>query len=382
MILTLPVFSHWATDQVKVLFIINELGNGGRERRLVQLIRYLDAHSDVKMMVALTREEIEYTDINDTRAEIRFMKNGSLTTRFSELKKLVAEFRPDIIHLWIETAMFCVAAPLLSRLYGSKFIAGFVADGNPLSRLPLYQRLSVRYAFRKADAIISNSKAGLIAKEAPLDKSFVVYNGFDPARLADVDSAAKRKELNISAKYLVVMCGRMEPAKDWESFVLLAEKAARTNEDVYFLGVAGRGAMVEDFRAMIRQKGLSNISFVTCRSDVMEIMAATDVSVLFTNTIHAEGVSNSIMESMAADVPVIATAGGGTAEIITSGEDGYIIEPKNVDMAYSRLMELLGNDDLRGAMGEKARQTIFGRFMLSEMGVQYYDIYSRLYGNH
>lgn len=364
---------------MRILYIINELGNGGRERRMVQLVKALDSYEGVKMMIAITREEIEYTDINNTSAVVRFMKNGNMKVRYNELKKLIDEFKPDIIHLWVETALFCVAVPLLAKRYGCKYIAGFVADGNSLRKLPRYQRLSINHTFHKADAIISNSKAGLIAKGAPLNKSFVIYNGFDPKRLATVDFAKKRKELQVASNYLVVMCGRMEPAKDWDSFVLLAEQMSTQRDDVYFLGVAGRGAMVEHYRGMIKDKGLKNIHFVTNRSDVMEIMTVTDVSVLFTNNdVHAEGVSNSIMESMAAKVPVIATAGGGTAEIITSGDDGFIIEPKNVEMACDRLVELLDKEEERKTMGEKAGDTVKSRFVLSTMGEQYYSIYKQL----
>lgn len=364
---------------MKLFFIINEFGNGGRERRLVQLIRALDIYDGVEMMVALTSDKIEYTDIKETSADLKFLKNGSLKTRYVELRDLVKSFRPDIIHLWLETAMFCVAVPLLAKKYGCKYIAGFVADGNTLKKLPLYQRIAIRYTFRMADAIISNSKAGLTAKGAPLKKSHVIYNGFDPKRLAQINRENKRKELGIMSKYLVVMCGRMEPAKDWDSFVQLSERVASLREDVYFLGIAGRGAKVECYRAKIEQKHLSNIHFITCRSDVMEILAATDVSVLFTNSdVHAEGVSNSIMESMAAGVPVIATAGGGTAEIITSDEDGYVIEPKNVDEACAYLMQLLDDESLRKTVGNKASETVRTRFDLDTMGKEYYQIYKQL----
>lgn len=364
---------------MKILFIINELGNGGRERRLVQLIRALDSYEGVEMMVALTNEYIEYKDIKETTADIRIMKNGSLITRYHEIRNLVKSFQPDIIHLWIETALFCVAVPMLAKKYGSKYIVGFVADGNSLSILPMYQRLAIKLSFKMADAIISNSRAGLLAKGAPLWKSHVIYNGFDPKRLADITVEGKRRELQINSKYLVMMCGRMESAKDWDSFVSLAELFASTDRDVYFLGVAGRGAMVEHYRDMIAQKELNNIRFITCRSDVMEILAATDVSVLFTNSEeHAEGVSNSIMESMAAGVPVVATAGGGTAEIITSGKDGYIIEPKDVKKAATLLFELLDNEETRKAMGVMASETIRTRFDLSKMAKEYCTLYKNL----
>lgn len=364
---------------MNILFIINELGNGGRERRLVQLIRELNSYSGVRMMVALTRDEIEYKDIYETAADIRFMENGTLSKRCREIRKLFEGFRPDIVHLWVETAMFCVVVPLLARRFGCKYVAGFVADGNKLDRLPRYQRIAIKFTFRRADAIISNSKAGLIAKGANLSKSHIIYNGFDSKRLVSIDVDIKRKELGTDRKYLVVMCGRMEPAKDWDSFILMAENVSKARDDVYFLGVAGRGAMVEHYRTMIRGKNLSNVHFVTCRSDVMEIFAASDVSVLFTNNdVHAEGVSNSIMESMAAGVPVIATAGGGTAEIISSGQNGFIIEPKNVEEACARLFELLDNNSLRQQMSAMASKTISTRFVLSSMATSYMNIYNRM----
>lgn len=364
---------------MKVFFIINEFGNGGRERRLVQLIRALDKVEGIQMMAAITRDEIEYHDVEETSVNIVVMKNGPLRYKINELEQQIRNFQPDIIHLWVETAMFCVFVPIFSHKYHCKYIAGFVADGNSFSRLPIYQRLSIRFTFWMADAIVSNSKAGLEAKGAPLKKSRIIYNGFDQDRLAKVNVVSKRNALGVHTDFLVTMCGRMESAKDWDSFISLAIRSGKERKNIMFLAVVGRGEMLNHYLELVRTKNVNNIKFLSCRNDVMEIFAASDVSVLFTNSdVHAEGVSNSIMESMASGVPVIATAGGGTAEIIEDEQNGYIIEPKNVEMAYKRLILLLDNKEKRIIMGEHAKMTVQNKFNLSSMAGQYLSLYNEL----
>lgn len=363
---------------MKVLYIINEFGHGGRERRLAQLVNGLSGRPDIEMMAAVNSSKIEYREIENCSLSLYVMRIGSLQTRINELHKVIKQFRPDIIHLWIETAMFCVFVPWFARKYGGKYIAGFVADGNTLKKHPFYQRLCIKHTFRKADAIVSNSRAGLVAKGAPMGKSHVIYNGFDKGRIKQIDPIKKREELGIPTKYLVTMCGRVEAAKDWNMFVELAEKTAAVRDDVYFLAVGG-GNQLEEFRAVVKQKNLNNICFIGRRSDVEEILSATDVCLLFTNNEkHAEGVSNSIMEAMAAGVPVIATAGGGTAEIIASGEDGYVVPPKETEIAFSHLTLLLNDETLRNGMAEKAKQTIEERFDLKAMADQYVELYKKL----
>lgn len=361
---------------MKILFFLDHIGGGGRERRMAQLVLYLDKIPDVQMMTITATKKIDYTEVLSTKMKIRVVNDSSHWSRVKKYDDIIGEFKPDVIHLWNETPLFCVVLPFLANKYGSKFVVGFVADGRPITSYPFLQRQCIRFTFHKADAVVSNSKAGLIAKKAPEKKSHVIYNGFDKKRLTHIDIAAKRKELGITKKYLITMCARVDAVKDWDMFIGLAEMGK--GNDIYFLAV-GDGSKLEHYQKKVKTNNLNNIKFIGRRSDVMEIYAATDVSVLFTNnTLHEEGVSNSIMESMAAGIPVVATDGGGTTEIIKDGENGFIIESGNTKQACQVVNNLLNDDCLRQKISVKAHETIEKHFNLDTKGLEYLNLYKLL----
>ena len=362
---------------MKILFFIDKIGGGGRERRMAQLVCELDKREDIEMMAVTTSDEIGYKEISNTSLKIKIVNNSSHRERLRLYTNIVREFLPNIIHLWIETPMYCVLLPRLARKYNCKYLAGFVADSNPLKNWTL-NTLAIRYTFYCADAIVSNSRAGLLSKKSPLKKSYVVNNGFDFSRFNSIiDRESKRQELGVSNIFLVTMAARVNRAKDWMSFINLAEMAAKDSLNVYFLAV-GDGNQLPYYQKEVIKHQLTNVRFVGHRSDVEEIWQITDMSVLFTSEIHSEGISNSIMEAMAAGVPVIATKGGGTAEIIQDGENGFIVPLHGVKEAYRILNNLLVNEEKRKFIGSTAQKHIQDNFQLSKMGDEYLGLYKKL----
>ncbi|WP_448789137.1 glycosyltransferase family 4 protein [Bacteroides graminisolvens] len=361
---------------MKLLFVINKFAGGGRERRLVQLIRGLEQLGEYEMEALLFFDQITYREVLKTSLKITVLNSKSRSEQIWKLKDAVSTIKPDIIHNWIETPTECVFLPLFAKLYGAKYIAGFVADGNRI--IGVFNRLSIAFTFRMADAIVSNSKAGLLAKGAPSHNSHIIYNGFDFGRIPEVSVAEVRNPIGVSSKYMVSMCARVNDAKNWDMFFDLAKKTLDNNEDIQFVAV-GSGEKLDDYRQLVQEQNLSNIRFIGHRSDVESIIVASDVCVMFTNNEkHAEGVSNFIMESMASGKPVIATAGGGTAEIISNGIDGYIIEPNNVEEAYSKLKIMIEQPDLIKELGSQAQKKIKSQFLLSQMTENYNLLYKKL----
>ena len=213
-----------------------------------------------------------------------------------------------------------------------------------------------------------------------MHKSRVVFNGFDYARFAnEVNPDALREKLNIPDGHKVVsMIARVSEAKDWDSFISLAKLAQTDKQEITFLAI-GKGEKLDYYRSRISEEEISNIKFIGFRSDVEDIIRISFATVLFSNaSVHAEGISNSIMESLAAGVPVIATKGGGTSEIILDGEDGFLVNPKDYKKAYEYLKELLTNDFLYTSYCKKAVSDIKERFLLSTMVDNYQKIYHQL----
>lgn len=358
----------------RIVHIISSLSGGGRERRMSQLVGSMRDSADYETHVIVFSPQNDYLPdypsekihiVSKSVGKIRFMKN---------LSRELAAIQPDIVHLW--SGINAVVLPVLKakRRRGFRLILGYLADGNPVKQFS--DRLVMKIAYSYADAVVSNSRAGLIAKKAPKDKSHVIYNGFDFARLEakPFDENALRSELHLGKKRVVTMVARFDRAKNWKMFIDVAERFA-DDENVVFLAV-GDGPLIDNYKTL----GNENVVFAGRRSDVENILKITDVSLLFSNSdVHAEGVSNSIMEAMAAGVPVIATRGGGTAEIISDGENGFIVEPDDVDSATRLCRELVvDNPEKRNEMGEKAVDEIKSRFLLSKMTADYVVLYDNL----
>jgi glycosyltransferase involved in cell wall biosynthesis len=95
------------------------------------------------------------------------------------------------------------------------------------------------------------------------------------------------------------------------------------------------------------------------RADVREVLAALDVFVLPSRT---EGMSNALLEAMAMALPVVATAVGGTPEVIADGRSGLLVPPDDASALAAAIARVLADADLARRLGAAARQTVEERY--------------------
>ena len=365
---------------MKILHIIMGIGGGGRERRMGQLVISLNAKKIAEQYILYFEENsVDYQEIVNSGAKLCLLKYNNRRELVANIWKTIKKIKPDIVHVWTEIPVILLAVSFAKLYYSFKLLVGFIADGNPVSRL--YSRLVLNFAYNQADAIVSNSYAGLQAKGAiQYGKSKVIYNGFDFGRLSSIsfDEKSYRHELEIKEAYVVCMAARFAPAKNWDMFLNVAEKVYAVRKDIVFLAI-GDGPLLDTYRKVCAQRKIFNIKFLGHRSDVENLIRLSHVSLLFTNNqVHAEGVSNTIMETMAAKRPIIATAGGGTAEIVEDGENGYIIEPNDVEKAIHILFYLINHPEERKKISEAAYETIHSKFLLQDKTQEYINLYKTL----
>lgn len=361
-----------------IVHIIGNLCGGGKERRMVQCVKGLASSGEYYQHIILLEDRIDYQEVYGIKnVSITILKSGSKYDVFIQMRRFLAEVKADIVHSWIDSSLFLLIIPMLKARFRFCYIAGYIGDSIRIPMLSYYNFLS-QFTYFFADRIISNSYAGLKAKRSIKSKSIVIYNGFDYGRFdTEIDIRTLKDSLGLGHTKLVVMIGRLFPAKDFDSFIAVAELAEKENLNVTFLAIGG-GPLLDYYNDAIRKKHLSNIRFLGRRSDVEKILQITYVSILFSNNdVHAEGVSNAIMESMAAGVPVIATEGGGTAEIITSKISGFIVTPKNVIDAFNCLKQLLSSTDLYTKMSKASKEVINQRFLLNTMTNDYIKLYKQ-----
>lgn len=359
--------------------VIWGLGGGGKERRLIQLVNGLYSAGGFEQSLVSMRDKNDYKGSFENHVDYIVIGKGSKWQRFRNLIYVIKEQRPEIVHLWDNTPSWSIVLPFLKCRYKFKYVAGFVTEALPLKKWSV-QDFITRIAFHNADAIVSNANACLVSKRAPMKKSYVIYNGFDFARFdaPGFDRAAFRKEMGINNnQFVATMVARFMKNKDYEMLVFVAEKMQRF-KDIVFLTV-GEGETMESIQALCKEKGLNNVKFLGFRTDVEKILLCSNVGLLFTNSkVHAEGISNSILESMAAGLPVIATDGGGTPEIIEDGKSGFIVKPGDSDAAVKLLHMLHDDKVVRIEIGKNAKTRIQEHFTLDVMTSKYIELYNKL----
>ncbi len=218
---------------MKILFYIESLRSGGKERRLVELIKGLKKYPDIEMELVLTREDIHYTDIFDTGIKIHYTIRKGLKKDprlFWEFYKIAKIFKPDIIHVWGSmVAFYAVPAKLLLKV---PMINNQITDA-PINKIKTFFDI---INFRFSDLIISNSRAGLNAYKIKSKNAKVIYNGFDSSRINNlIPEEEVKKKLNIKTPFVVGMVASFSKAKDYKTYIAAAILILKKRSDVTFL---------------------------------------------------------------------------------------------------------------------------------------------------
>ncbi len=365
-------------SQKKILTIIDSFHAGGKERRLLELLKGLTArHVDCELIVM--SEVVTYPELYALDIPIHFVtrKYKKDPTVIGNLYRIIRQANPDIVQSW--SSMTSVYVFSITRWLNIPFVNAIIADA-PRHVKPLSQRwLRRKLTFPFSDAIVGNSQAGLKAYQAPAQKSHVMYNGFDFKRIDQVRPTEEvRQELGITTEKVVGMVGKFQVRKDYRTYLEAARQMVKERVDVTFLAV-GDGEMQESYEQMFAGAAQNRILFTGRRSDVESVVNLFDVGVLTTNhLVHGEGISNSLMEYMVLGKPVIATEGGGTAELVTHGEVGYIVPSGNVAALVDKLRLLLDDAPRAQEMGQRGKERIREHFNLDRMTEEYIQLYQNL----
>lgn len=362
----------------KILTIIDSFHAGGKERRLLELLKGLTARQIDCELIVLSNV-VTYPELHDLNIKIHFIerKFRQDPTVVAKIYRIVKQARPSIVQSW--SSMTSVYIFPITKLLNIPFVNAIIADApryvKPFSQPWIRRKLT----FPFSDAIIGNSQAGLIAYNAPVGKSFVMHNGFDFKRTNDVVPREEMlRTLNISTPKVVGMVGKFEARKDYRTYLKAAIQVIAERDDVTFIAV-GDGKLLPECQQLVQGKDDNRILFTGHRKDVKSIVNALDIGVLTTNhKVHGEGISNSLMEYMVLGKPVVATRGGGTAELVLDEEVGYIIPPDNVEALVQKLLHLLDDSELAHRLGENAQKRIYEHFNLDRMTDEYIQLYQQL----
>ena len=224
------------------------------------------------------------------------------------------------------------------------------------------------------DAVVCNSRAaadGLIQQGVPESRITIIRNGLPASAFAPTLPALPR----VPGLLRVGMIARMNAAfKNHGIFLRAAARLRSKFSKVQFV-VVGDGPLRQQYEREALDLGIHNdVQFLGDRRDIPAVLASIDVSILPT---ASESLSNVIIESMAAGIPVIASRVGGNPELIAK-DRGILIPPGDEESLVAETERLLRDRSMRAELGRNAKKFAERHSTLVEMRQHHYDLYNDL----
>ncbi len=209
------------------------------------------------------------------------------------------------------------------------------------------------------------------------DRAVVIPNGIDISRWNDLpDSAEARSELDLRQEDFVVgTLGRLHEQKGHVHLLDAAAEVLKERPRTVFL-IAGYGPLRRLLEDKARELGVADrVRFLGYRRDVGRILAALDVFVLPSLW---EGMSNAVLEAMAAGKPVVATAVDGNVDQVVHGRTGLLVPPADSAALAAAILEIARDPQAARDMGRLGRERVTAEFTLDRMTGAYLDLYGHL----
>lgn len=366
----------------RVFFLVDSFNTGGTETQAVELARRLDpAHFRVTVGCLRNTGPLR-ARLDSSIPVVEFYPKGGMKSAggIYQIARLAAFLRRGkfaVVHthdLW--SNLLGVPA---ARLAGTPVI---VSSRRDLSHDPWYtprNRMILRRIQRLSAAILVNSQ--LIREDVLRNDGFspekvhVVYNGIDLDRFS---VRASRDTLFPTFKEckLVVVVGNMHSeVKGHPWLIRAAADVVRMHPDVRFL-LVGDGEMRPAFERLAREAGVDReIVFLGPRQDVPAVLSCCDIAV---SSSTAEGFPNAVLEYLAAGLPTIATAVGGTQEIIQDGVTGLLVPPRDERALSAALLRLLADPRAGRSMAVAGGQYVAENFTFPRLLSSITQLYSKL----
>jgi len=310
--------------------------------------------------------------------EVLGRKNGLDIGCVRRLARFARERQADLLHAHQYTPFFYARAP---GWIGRRPPVLFTEHGRFYPDLPNRKRMVFNRLFlRPVDRVVAvgeSVKRALINNEGiPASRIDVIYNG---VRLDDFSSDAAtreavRAELGLSSTDRVaVLVARLDYLKDHSTALRTAERVRQQLPNFRLL-LVGEGPERPKIEAEIAARNLGDC-VRGLRTDVRRLLSASDAFLL---TSISEGIPVTLIEAMGAELPVVATAVGGVAEVVVPDETG-VLAPSGDDAALAAgLGKVLADPKLARRLGATGRQRAADLFAEHEMHSAYAAVYDAM----
>jgi glycosyltransferase involved in cell wall biosynthesis len=381
----------------RILFVIGNLQTGGAERHLSlllpelkrrgwspELYLYTEGRAFAPVLEAVGLPIIDGSGWAKPFHVLPSPFRG-LMVRLMLILRLAAQLigrRYDLLHGFLpQPCVFLGLAALLAwpfrrppLLMSRRGMSDYKTD------TPLEWRLECALMARWADVVLGNSRSicGQLAEEAvPQTKLAVIPNGVDAKALKDHDRIALRQaEAVAEDAFVMIVAASLYP---WKGHALLFQAlrriADRLPENWLLLCAGGgSGAFAEQMQAEAQTFG-DHVRMLGSRPDIHRLNAMSDLGILCSIN---EGMSNSLLEGMAAGLPFVATKVSGNAEVALEGQTALLVPADDPEALGQAILALAADPAKRREMGDAARRHIVAHYGFDLCASRYESLYLSL----
>ncbi|HXV13462.1 MAG TPA: glycosyltransferase [Candidatus Krumholzibacteria bacterium] len=362
---------------VPLVHVVQNLAIGGLERVVLNLATHAHRERYRTAIVCLGAGGPLVEQARDAGVGVSVLAQGS-GFRPGTVLGLARAFRAQrvgVVHC--HNAAPLVYGALAARMSGAAVV--YTAHGMKTSGARQPVRLA-RLGLVDEFVTVSEDARRIATETAGVDPARVrtIWNGVDTAAYRRIEGEARarvRRSLGLPEDaFVFAIVARLSAAKDHAN--LFRAFAALTTSDANArLVVVGDGELRGSLGELVRElKMEQRIHMVGARDDVAAIAGAFDCFVLSSYT---EGLAMTLLEAMAAELPVVATRVGGNAEVVVDGETGRLVPARDSDRLRDAMQWMSDHREAARAMGAKGRARAQSRFSVEAMVAAYEDAYRR-----
>jgi glycosyltransferase involved in cell wall biosynthesis len=362
------------SSRPRVLQVVLSLNPGGTERLVLDLVMRINA--EIPMSVCCIDEDGAWaSQLRDIGVPVTSLRRipGFQPKVGSEIHAVARRHDATVIHAhhyspFVYSCLARARAPRTRLVFTEH---GRVSDAPPSAKRRLANRVLSRFPTR-VFTVSNDLREHIIAEGFSASQVEVIYNGIDVRPSAAPDARASvRARLGVDDHTLVAgTIARLDPVKDLGTLIRAVALAHRVRPwRLVIVGDGSERARLEQLAADLGAAGA--VTFLGHRDDARDWLPGCDV---FVNSSISEGVSLTILEAMAASLPVVATRVGGTPEVVTP-DCGVLVPAGQAQQLADALLHLGGDAPLRAALGTAARARVEAMFSLDRMVRQYRDVY-------
>ena len=362
---------------VRVCFMIDSLQPAGTETQLLALIRYLD-RSRVRPALCLLKGEdelsrsLEPSDCPVLRLGVTGLSRPQTLAKAWRLAHFLCRQRIDVLQVYFpDSTYFGVPVAWLAR------VPRIVCTRNNIGywTTPLHRRLA-RLCHRLASGLVANCQAcgqAVTDGEALSPKRIAILeNGVDLSRFPE---PLRWPHSGPDPVRRIGITANLRPVKDLQVLVRAARQVTDSNPHITFY-IAGEGELRPALEKLIADLNLADRVFLPGTiQDVPGFLGELDIAVLCS---RSEGMSNAILEYMAAGKAIVATAVGGNVQLLEHERHGLLVPAGDPHRLAEALRRLLDDSALAIRLAQAARQRVEERYSREAMVRRFEDFYEDL----